>query len=523
VRGFDFFLAELLFQPLALKVGRMAASPTSNLLPRVLGPWMATALVIGTVIGSGVFKKASSVSKPLAGVDYFLDFGPVVVAWVLVGVLALIGALVLAEVAVLLPKAGGNYVFLKESYGRWAGFLWGWVEFWIIRSGSIAALATIFTEQVHAILRQLRGGEGDVLSFWALQGMTVTVILVLALVNARGTRLGGGLQVVITTVKVASLVGLALLPFIVVALVNEPRARPTTEFLAPAWPADWSAFRWSAFGAALVSVFWAYHGWMNIAPVAEEVREPQRNIPPALFCGVGTVILLYVSVNVAYYLVLPREVIAGIKGRTVAGEFSLKLLGSAGLLLASTAVMISVFGSLNGNLLVGPRLLFAMGRDRLAPSGLAKLHPRYETPARAQLVLAGWAVLMVACVGLMTQYRLPVLDLGSLSLDVNLPPDKEPFDVITDFAMFGAISFETLAVSSIFVLRRRYPASRVQIPYRCPLFPLLPIIYVSIMAAILANMFTTKRSEALIGVGFILVGAAIYAAFLARRDRPVPR
>jgi basic amino acid/polyamine antiporter, APA family len=494
----------------------MAATPASNLLPRVLGPWMATALVIGTVIGSGVFKKASSVSKSVP------DFGLVVIAWVLVGVLALLGALVLAEVAVLLPKAGGNYVFLKESYGRWAGFLWGWVEFWIIRSGSIAALATIFTEQVHAILRQARGGEDDVLTFWALQGMTITVILVLALVNARGTRLGGGLQVVITTVKVASLVGIALLPFIVVGLTSEPRARPTTDYITPAWPSDWGAFKWSAFGGALIGVFWAYHGWMNIAPVAEEVREPQRNIPLALFCGVGAVILLYVSVNVAYYLVLPRDVITGIKGRTVAGEFSWKLLGSAGLLLASTAVMISVFGSLNGNLLVGPRLLFAMGRDRLAPSTLAKLHPRYQTPARAQLVLAGWAVLMVAGVGLLTQHRLPVVNLGSLSLDVNLPPDKEPFDVITDFAMFGAISFETLAVSSIFVLRRRYPASKVQIPYRCPLFPVLPLVYVSFMAIVLSNMFTTQRSEALIGVGFILVGAAVYAVFLARRAPPVP-
>jgi amino acid transporter len=190
---------------------------------------MATALVIGTVVGSGVFKKASSVSKDIP------DFGLVVVAWVLVGVLALLGALALAEVAVLLPKAGGNYVFLREGYGRWAGFLWGWVEFWIIRSGSIAALATIFTEQVHAILRQARGVNGDVLTFWALQGMTMTVILVLALVNARGTRLGGGLQVVITTVKVASLIGLALLPFIAVGLTSEPMARPTTSYITPAW------------------------------------------------------------------------------------------------------------------------------------------------------------------------------------------------------------------------------------------------------------------------------------------------
>lgn len=487
-----------------------SATPT-NQLPRVLGPWMATALVIGTIIGSGVFKKATSVSKNVE------EFGLVVTAWVLVGVITLIGALALAEVAVLLPRAGGNYVFLKEGYGRWAGFLWGWVEFWIIRSGSIAALSTIFSEQVHAILRHARGVDGDVLSFWALQGMTVTVIAVLTFVNSRGTRLGGGLQLVITTVKVTSLILVALLPFIVVGFVSEPRARPTTAYLSPIWPSEWTMTKLSLFGGALIGVFWAYHGWMNIAPVAEEVKDPHRNIPLALFVGVFAVIVLYVSANIAYYLVLPREEIIGIKGRTVAGEFSLKLLGSIGIILASTAVMISVFGALNGNLLVGPRLLFAMGRDGLAPHSLARLHPRYQTPALAGGVLSTWSILLVISVGLMTQYRLPVLDLGFGALDINLPAGKEPFDVVTDFAMFGAISFETLAVASIFVLRRRYPKSQVQVPYRCPLFPVLPLVYVAFMGAVLFNMFTTQRSEALIGVGFILVGATFYALFLSRR------
>ncbi len=489
----------------------MNTAPQANQLPRVLGPWMATALVIGTIIGSGVFKKATSVSKNVE------EFGLVVTAWVLVGLITLIGALALAEVAVLLPRAGGNYVFLKEGYGRWAGFLWGWVEFWIIRSSSIAALSTIFTEQVHAILRHTRGADGDVLSFWQLQGITVTVIAVLAFVNARGTRLGGGLQLVITTIKVASLILIALLPFIVVGLTSEPRARPTIDYITPMWPANWSAVDWSLFGGALIGVFWAYHGWMNIAPVAEEVKNPHRNIPLALLLGVFAVIVLYVSVNVAYYLVLPRGEIIGIKGRTVAGEFSLKLLGPIGIILASTAVMISVFGSLNGNLLVGPRLLFAMGRDGLAPRALSKLHPRYQTPALAEMVLASWAILLVICVGLMTQYRLPVLNLGVTTLDINFPEGKEPFDVVTDFAMFGAISFETLAVASIFVLRRRFPRDQVQVPYRCPFFPWLPMVYVAFMGAVLFNMFTTQRAESLIGVGFILLGAGFYMLFLARR------
>src|SRR5688572_24754594 len=163
----------------------------SRHLPRVLGYTTATAIVVGTVIGSGVFKKASAVSANVP------ESGLALLAWVLVGVLTLLGALTLAEVAVIVGKVGGNYAILRDAYGRWAGFLWGWVEFWIIRSGSIAALATIFTESLHDLIREARGAPAghEFLTFWVRQGMTAAVITTLALVNARGTRWGGALQV----------------------------------------------------------------------------------------------------------------------------------------------------------------------------------------------------------------------------------------------------------------------------------------------------------------------------------------
>ncbi|HKA08737.1 MAG TPA: amino acid permease [Gemmataceae bacterium] len=466
-------------------------------LPRVLGYVTATAIVIGTVIGSGVFKKASVVSANVP------ESGLALVAWVLIGVLALLGALALAEVAVIVGKVGGNYAILRDAYGRWAGFLWGWVEFWIIRSGSIAALATIFTESLNDIL-------GQILTPWLRTGVTATVILVLAMVNARGTKLGGGLQVVVTTVKVASLLAIAILPYIMLGLSSSPEKQPQVSRLEPLWPADWSAVNWVAFGGALVGVFWAYHGWMNIAPVAEEVKNPKRNIPLALLTGVFIVIALYVSVNLAYYLIIPGQEIAALKDRTVAGEFAVRILGKTGLLVASAAIMTSVFGSLNGNLLVGPRLLFAMGQDGLAPRWLSRLHPKYETPAAAIAVLACWSVVLVFVVAVLTTWRLPVLSLGGGSLDLNLPEGKAPFDVITDFAMFGAISFETSAVASIFVFRRRYPIGSIELPYRCPLYPFLPAVYVIAMGTILVNMFWSQRVEATTGVGFILVGALVY-------------
>jgi basic amino acid/polyamine antiporter, APA family len=205
----------------------------------------------------------------------------------------------------------------------------------------------------------------------------------------------------------------------------------------------------------------------------------------------------------------------------VAAEFGMRLLGPIGLLLISAAIMTSVFGSLNGNLLVGPRLLFAMGRDRLAPQFLSTLHPRWRTPAWAIAVLAGWSILLVVGVALLKQYPVPVVDWGWITIDVNLRPNANSFDVLTDYAMFGAASFETSAVAAIFVLRgRRDP--RGDDAYRCPLYPVLPLIYVLAMSAVLVNMFVTNRTESLFALGWIAVGAFVYAILLAGRKTPEP-
>src|SRR5262249_52506653 len=172
-----------------------------------------------------------------------------------------------------------------------------------------------------------------------------------------------------------------------------------------------------------------------------------------------------------------------------------RLLGSIGLLLASAAIMTSVFGSLNGNLLVGPRLLYAMGQDGLAPHGLCQLHPHWGTPFRAVAALTAWSVLLV----------------GGMAALVNIGKlDKSIFDGLTDYAMFGAVSFETLAVASIFVCRRQFPVDKVQLPYRCWGYPWLPIFYVAVMAAVLVNMFVTDLTQSLAAVALIAVGAIVY-------------
>ncbi len=473
-------------------------------LVRGLGPLMATAVVVGTVIGSGVFK------KPQAIAEHVPNFGLAALLWVLGGVLVLLGALAYAEVSVLLPRAGGNYVFLREAYGRLFGFLWGWVDFCIIRSASLAALATIFTESLHDILRNQAFQQavglpsGTHLGFWPQRLLTVAVLAGLAWVNIRGVRWGGLVQLLITLIKIGSLAAIAVLPFLVLSNWLMAPTPPDFANLRPVWPEDWRQVSLGGLGSAFLGVLWAYHGWQNLAPVAEEVRQPQRNIPMALLGGVAIIITLYLTTNLAYYLVIPRVEMAELKQTTVATEFSLRLLGPLGAAAASAAVMCSVFGALNGNLLVGPRLLYAMGEDGLAPRALGVVHARYRTPALAIAVLAAWSSLQVVTVALLTW-------LGWLE------ESKSHFDRLTDFAMFGAVIFETLAVISIFIFRRRWPG--VERPYRCPGYPLVPALYVILPAFVLVNMFVHERIEALAGVGFIALGAMVYGVMRLGRGK----
>lgn len=481
--------------------------PTSSPgLVRALGPLMATAVVVGTVIGTGVFKKPQSVAEH---VPYF---GVAALVWVLGGAFALLGALAYAEVAVRLPRAGGNYVFLREAYGRLAGFLWGWVDFWIIRAASLAALATIFTESLHDLLIdpavQARLGlpAGTHLDFWGQRAVTVGVLAVLALVNVLGVRWGGLVQLLITLVKIASLLAIAALPFVV---TGEVGAGPDTARLRPTWPENWSDINIGGVATAFLGVLWAYHGWQNIAPVAGEVRRPQRNLPLALLAGVGIVITLYLSANLAYALVLPRPEMAAMKNTPVATGFCLRLMGSTGTVLASGAILFSTFGALNGNLLVGPRLLYAMGEDGLAPVWLRAVHPRFHTPAYAIVLLTTWAAVLVLGVASLVELRL-------------LAEAKSSFDHLTDYAMFGAVIFETLAVVSIFVFRCRGVADKEpggqedkepssDAPaYRCPGYPVVPAVYVLLPLFVLFNMFRNQQAEVIAGTAFIALGTLVY-------------
>jgi amino acid transporter len=471
----------------------MGTAPgTKPELLRVLGPVTAVAMVAGSIIGSGIFAKPKIVAQNIQHFEW------AALAWVLGGVLALLGGLVLAELVAMLPKAGGNYVFLKEGYGSLWGFLWGWVEFWISRTGSIAALATMFADALSDVVR-----DSMPLSYWDKKSITIAVIVTLTVINAIGVRWGGLVQNITTWLKVGSLAAIALLPFVL--------GQSHLEFLSQAGPKP-DAGPLVGFGLAVLGVLWAYHGWMNIGPVAEELREPQRNVPRCLFMGIGIVIIAYLSANVAYYVVLPQTEMADARQtQVVAIRFAQRLFepwGDSARTFAgcaiSAAIMISVLGAANANIIIGSRTYFALGRDGLFPSALGQVHPRSHTPILALFWQVVWTVGLVLCAEWIRE-----------------SPSDSPFDTLTNYVMFGAIIFETMSVASIFAFRRKHPDWPR--PYRCLGYPLTPIIYVLILSAVLVNTVWAQPVKSVVGFGFIGLGAAVYLvrSRQARYEQPI--
>jgi basic amino acid/polyamine antiporter, APA family len=466
-------------------------------LARIIGPWTATAVLVGCVIGTGVFKKASAVAGVLP------ESGVALSVWLVVGLLTLCGALALAEVAALFPTSGGNLVFLQKAYGRLFGFLWAWVEFWFLRCASIAALSVIFSESLNDVLRLLFRQEADVLGFWPRQVASGLLVFGLGVLAARGTQLGARFQLIVTTVKVGAIVLIALLPVLALLMPLGGDTLPSAAQFDPLWPSDWSTLNLAAYATAMVAVMWPYNGWTNVAPLAGEIKDPQRNVPRVFIGGLLLLTVLYVSVNISYYFAVPGIEMKDIKGSPVSTEVCRRLIGPAGLLLASAALMLSVFGSVGGNLLVGPRSVFAMANEKMAPAYFGQIHARYQTPMRATFVMMMTTIAMIFGVALYTG-----ADGSAL---------KSSFDLLTDFVVFGATLLETLAVATIYVFRVTHrDAPR---PYRCPGYPVVPALYILVMLLVLVNMLMTaeSRTTALTGLGFIAAGVVIYVLFVRRR------
>ncbi|GAC1463766.1 MAG: amino acid permease [Isosphaeraceae bacterium] len=491
---------------MAMDQGQTPAE-TSNTLPRVLGPIEAFCVVVGSVIGSGIFIVPADVAHHVP----FL--GPIALVWIIGGLFSAAGALTLAELGAMMPRAGGPYVYLRAAYGNVPAFLFGWTEFLIMRAGSMATLAAAFARYFGQIVSPKFGLSIEV---WQA-GAAVSAILLVTTVNVLGTKLGSALQVAGTAVKVGGVATLIALPFFV--------GGGDVSRLSPVWPSGFDANLLSGMMAAMVGVLWAYDGWINLTPMAEEVRAPGKNIPRAMILGMVTLIVLYLSMTLMYHFVLPLPEVAALSGekaaaRAVAATYCDRLLGAKGVWAISLLVMGSTFISLNGNALTGPRAYFAMARDGLFPAGLCRIHRRFETPANAVMAQGGWAVLLTVLGTTMILWTAPADGSGlpSAVLVSWRKLNQTPlYTVLFNYVVFGANLFYLLAVASVFVLRVRRPD--LPRPYRTWGYPVTPLIFVAAAVYLLTDMLRQSRAEALAGLGIVLAGLLFYP-FLARPRAP---
>lgn len=478
----------------------------STLLPRVLGPVEAFCVVVGSVIGSGIFLVPAKVAKDVP----FLS--GIVAAWIIGGVFSAAGALTLAELGAMMPRAGGPYVFLRAAYGRLPAFLFGWAEYTVVRTGSMATLAAAFARYFVQLVPPPLAINGRV---WQAAAAVVAIAIVTG-VNILGTRRGSTLQVIGTVLKVGGVASLMAMPFLV--------GKGSVDTLSPFWPESLKGSIFSGMMAAMVGILWAYDGWVNITPLAEEIRDPGRNIPRSLIVGMATLIAVYLGTTLAYHYVLPMAEIAaadhgegGIE-KAVAAVYCKTLLGNFGVLAISMLVMCSTFISLNGNALTGPRAYFAMARDGLLPRALGRIHPRFQTPSNAVLSQGIWASLLTIVGTALIVIAPPE---GSTSiprwvLDAWTKLNVTPlYDLLYTYVIFGANLFYLLAIASVFVLRARMPD--LPRPYRTWGYPFTPLVYVVAAVFLLGNMLVDHQSrvQSVTGLGLILLGLPAY--FLLRR------
>ena len=418
-------------------------------LARRLGFTTAVMLVVGSIIGSGIFKKPALMAGQLGSPELLI------IVWVIAGVATMFGALTIAEIASIIHAPGGQYVFFNKTYNDFVGYLYGWSVFSIYQTGSIAAIAYIFADyfgyffplfhlspQLEALHLHIPG-VGDIFPLANLGTKTVTIscILFLTTVNYFGVRFGGFVQVTFTVLKVAAIAVVIVLGF---ALGNGSFEHFTSSTVKLSNAGTW-------LGAMLVAMsgaFWAYDGWINITYVAGEVKEPQRTIPRALFLGTAIVTGIYVLTNLAYLYVLPIDVMA--KSKLVAADVAEKFLSGYGGSFVSAAVMISTFGTANGTILASARVYYAMAKERLFFRKMETVHPRFRTPGPSLFLQGAWA---------------SVLTLSGT------------FDQLTDQLIFVSWIFYALGAAGVFVLRKKM--ADVPRPYRVWGYPYVPVTFVA--------------------------------------------
>jgi basic amino acid/polyamine antiporter, APA family len=449
-------------------------------LIRGLGPWGAASLVVGTIIGTGVFLK-TAVMAQLGGSALW-----VLVAWAVAGALSFFGALTYAELGGMFPAAGGEYVYLRRGYGPFMGYLYAWNRFWIATPGSIAAYA-VGSATFVGVFAPVTGYVVELgpLELDATKAAGIGFIVVFTAINCMNVRSGGHLQIAMTILKVLMIAGIAFGAF----LAPSGSFAHVSEGGGP-FPG------WSAFGAMVLAALWAYDGWNNLPMAAGEVRDPQRNVPRAIIGGMVVVFATYALVNVGYFFALPfGDVVTSSSSEypdapAVAAKVASQFLGNTTAALLAGAMAISALSAMNGSMLTGARVPFAVSRDHLAPAALAKLSPTTRVPIISVLVQ------------------------GVLAIAFAL---SGRFDQLTDAVVFASWLFYALNAGSVLLLRIREP-QRPR-PFRTPGFPVVPILFVVVALLLLVNTVYTTFWPSLLGLVMTALGAAVFMIFYRNKAR----
>lgn len=436
-------------------------------LPRNLGLWSTVAVLVGSVIGSGIFRVPAGVAEQLGAP------GPALLAWVIGGAIALCGALTIAELAAALPRSGGIFAYILESFGPLPAFLFGWAELTVIRASALGAIATICAEYI---------GYFVVLSPQQIRFVAAGLIIVVGLLNWLGVRLAAAINQLTTWAKYAALALLALLAFTV-------GQGSTANFAAPAGAAPVGV---SIVATVLVAIMWSYDGWADLSFVGGEVKDPGRNLPRALILGTISIVVVYLLINVAYIYLVPIPEMAQSRLIAATAAERIPVFGGATAAVVSIVVIVSTFGTLNASMITGPRVFFAMADRGLFFQAIARVSPRYRTPSTA--------------IGLATA-------LGTFYVLQN------DFQALADRFVLGIWPFYALAVAGVFVLRRTRPD--LERPYRVVGYPVVPLLFLLGSVGMVVNALVTDLANTGVTFLIILAGLPVYAIWrgVTRKSR----
>lgn len=455
-------------------IGINCSMTTATKLVRGLTLTDSIAIVIGTIIGTGVFLKTATMTA-LVGSPYY-----VLLAWVVGGLLSLTGALAYAELGSIMPDAGGEYVYLREGYGDLWAFLYGWMRFWIGSPGSIAAYAV--------------GGMtfmSGMMDMSFLGGRSMAAVIMIALfsaLNCLSVAFGGKVQAFMTGLKIITLFGISAGILFFSKTGDFSHLTETS--------VNYSGFAgWSAFGSAVVAALWAYDGWCNLSMVAGEIENPQKNVPRSFIIGMLSILGLYALANVAYFYALPfAEILSSNSSANpdalpVATKASLTFLGQSGVAILSAIFVFSSLGAMNGSILTSARVPYAMAKDGLFFKQLANVSKKTHVPVISIVVQA------IVSIGLAM---------------------SGTFDQLTDYVVFSAWIFYAMVTSVVFVMRKKKPYLHRE--YKTIGYPVLPAVFIILGALLLINTVISNPKSSLVGLAFIIAGVPVYYIFKFKKD-----